>query len=64
IVFLPPYSPHLNPIEESFSSVKAHIWRNWQAAQDSEQPEIYLLEAASTVTSEKARGWIQHSGYI
>ena len=25
--FLPPYSPDLNPIEEAFSAIKAHIRR-------------------------------------
>ncbi|THU94791.1 hypothetical protein K435DRAFT_645625, partial [Dendrothele bispora CBS 962.96] len=63
-IFLPPYSPHLNPIEESFSSFKAYIRRNWKHAQASEYPDIYLLEATSTITADKARGWIQHAGYI
>lgn len=29
LLFLPPYSPDLNPIEEFFSEVKAFIKRNW-----------------------------------
>ena len=28
LVFLPAYSPDLNPIEEAFSAIKAWIWKN------------------------------------
>ena len=37
--------------------------RHWRRIQDSEYPEIALLESAATVTAEKARGWFTHSGY-
>ena len=30
LVYLPPYSPDLNPIEEFFAELKAFIKRNWQ----------------------------------
>lgn len=30
LIYLPPYSPDLNPIEEAFSYVKAHIRRHGQ----------------------------------
>ena len=29
LVYLPPYSPHFNPIEEFFAELKAFIKRNW-----------------------------------
>jgi hypothetical protein len=29
LVFLPPYSPDFNPIEEFFSELKAFVKRNW-----------------------------------
>ncbi|THU81222.1 hypothetical protein K435DRAFT_694040, partial [Dendrothele bispora CBS 962.96] len=64
IVFLPPYSPDLNPIEESFSAVKAWICCHWKEAQRSEYPDVFLIEASATVNAEKAKGWITHSGYI
>ncbi len=79
MLFLPPYSPDLNPIEESFSSgmflsihavtganivlVKAWLRRHWQMACDHAQPEIVLLEACGQVTMEKALGWVRHAGY-
>lgn len=31
LVYLPPYSPDLNPIEEFFAELKAFIGRNWQS---------------------------------
>ena len=29
-MFLPPYSPDLNPIEQAFSVVKTFLRRNWK----------------------------------
>jgi transposase len=79
LVFLPPYSPDFNPIEESFScgmslyvlyvndtdvlAVKHWIRRNWRNMQAAEYPEIALLESSAVVTAEKAKGWFIHSGY-
>ena len=34
LVYLPPYSPDLNPIEEFFAELKAFIKKNWQAFKD------------------------------
>jgi transposase len=30
LIYLPPYSPDLNPIEEFFAELKAFIKRSWQ----------------------------------
>jgi transposase len=30
LIYLPPYSPNLNPIEEFFTKLKAFIKRNWK----------------------------------
>jgi transposase len=35
LMYLPPYSPDLNPIEEFFAELKAFIKKNWQAFEDS-----------------------------
>lgn len=35
LVYLPPYSPDLNPIEEFFAELKSFIRRNWQTYEDS-----------------------------
>jgi transposase len=34
LVYLPPYSPDLNPIEEFFAKLKAFIRRHWQSYED------------------------------
>ena len=63
LYFLPPYSPDLNPIEESFSSLKAWIRRNvdrFRGVGDS----VFLLDEACNVFHNKdARGWYKNSGY-
>lgn len=70
IVFLPAYSPDLNPIEEAFSAIKNWIRTN----RDYVLGEIVggnngnaykmLWDAVFSVTPEKALGWFRHSGYI
>ncbi|KAF8226861.1 hypothetical protein L208DRAFT_1299747, partial [Tricholoma matsutake] len=54
LLFLPAFSPDFNPIEESFSAVKAWIRRNWRRMMDSDIPELDLLEACGCVTIEMA----------
>ena len=63
LLFTPPYSPDCNPIEESFSALKAYIRRHYQRFQDSDTPMADLLDATVTITPEKARAWIKHVGF-
>ncbi|KAF8594904.1 hypothetical protein BDV93DRAFT_458102 [Ceratobasidium sp. AG-I] len=64
--FLPPYSPDLNPIEQAFSAIKAHLRRNGDHAAPNSELEIqlYLLDAVFSVTSQDAEGWFHSCGYI
>jgi len=71
IVYLPPYSPDFNPIEEAFSAIKAWIRRHHDYARREMMGELtcdpyQLLWNAvfNTVTPEKAHGWFTHSGYL
>lgn len=70
LVFLPAYSPDLNPIEEAFSSIKAWIRANRDYVLGELtggahcEPYKMLWDAVFTVTPEKALGWYRHSGYI
>ena len=61
LLYLPPYSPDLNPIEEAFSKIKG-ILRKAEAR----SPEA-LIEAIGraleAITSRDARGFFEHSGY-
>ncbi|EIN03337.1 hypothetical protein PUNSTDRAFT_22868, partial [Punctularia strigosozonata HHB-11173 SS5] len=64
LVFLPPYSPDLNPIEESFSALKAWLRRSYRHLLNSNNPILDIHEAcAHAVTADKAIGWFRHSGY-
>ena len=64
LVYLPAYSPDLNPIELAFSSIKAWLRANRDRI-NTESENIYeaLWEAVYSVTQEDARGWYKHCGY-
>ena len=61
VIFLPPYSPALNPIALCWSKVKARL-----RALKPRTPEALLdalVDAFATVTVHDIRGWFQHCGY-
>jgi transposase len=61
LLFLPPYSPDLNPIEEAFSKLKG-LLRKAQAR--TREALIEAMGAAiSAVTAWEARGFFEHCGY-
>ena len=61
LLYLPPYSPDLNPIEECFSKVKS-LLRKAEA-----RTREVLLEAMggamSSITKRDAQGFFEHCGY-
>jgi transposase len=59
--FLPSYSPDLNPIEEGFSKLKAHLRR--AEARTDETLSAAIWEGLATITPQDARGWYRHAGY-
>jgi transposase len=61
LVFLPSYSPDLNPIEQAFSKIK-NILRKL-AARTHEALLEAMEEALSKVTPDDAAGWFDHCGY-
>ena len=61
LVFLPPYSPDLNPIEEAFSKIK-NILRKL-GARTHEALLQAMGEALSKVTPGDTAGWFDHCGY-
>jgi transposase len=60
VLFLPAYSPDLNPIEEAFSKIKALLKK--AAARTREALVEAMREALCDVTSRDARGWFTHCG--
>jgi transposase len=61
LVYLPPYSPDLNPIEAMWSKVKAAI--RAAAARTFEMLVDAVGDALRTVTSEDCEGYFEHCGY-
>ncbi|KZV78464.1 hypothetical protein EXIGLDRAFT_598494, partial [Exidia glandulosa HHB12029] len=64
LVYLPQYSPDLNPIEEAFSSLKAWLRRHEARLFSREDLPYLILEAALSITPEMAEAWFRHSGYV
>ena len=66
LIYLPPYSPDLNPIEEAFSSIKAWLHANRDDMSGEMQGDAYAIirEAVHSITQDDAYGWYQHSEYI
>jgi transposase len=61
LLFLPSYSPDLNPIEEAFSKIK-NIVRKAQARTREALVEA-ISRALSAITLEDVAGWFTHCGY-
>jgi transposase len=61
VLFLPPYSPDMNPIENCWSKVKAFLRalkpRTFDALLDA------LVEAFASITVQDIQGWFGHCGY-
>ena len=61
VLFLPSYSPDLNPIEEAFSKIKAIVRKAGARTREA------LLEAIAralwAITAVDAAGWFAHCGY-
>lgn len=64
IVFLPPYSPDLNPIEEAFSKIKHFIRRNAALFMSSNGLLYSMHQAMDIITADDAEGYIMHAGYM
>ncbi len=61
VVFLPPYSPDFNPIEQAWSKLKALLRK--QAPRSREALEDALCWALDQITASDALAWILNAGY-
>jgi transposase len=61
LLFVPSYSPDLNPIEQAFSKIK-NVLRKL-AARTREALLGAMEEALSAITPSDAAGWFEHCGY-
>jgi transposase len=66
LVYLPPYSPDLNPMEEFFSELKAFIKRNWRIYEQAPAQDFNnFLEWCVDVVGareQSANGHFRHAG--
>ncbi|TFK57964.1 hypothetical protein BDN72DRAFT_749963, partial [Pluteus cervinus] len=65
LVYLPAYSPDLNPIEEAFSAIKAHLrqYRNYARAGFADIEDLIYEIIYRSVSPDKAWGWFHHCSY-
>ena len=61
LIYLPAYSPDLNPIEEAFSKLKGMLRRAGARTKDALVEA--LGEAISAVSAQDAQGYFEHAGY-
>jgi len=62
LLYLPPYSPDLNPIEQCWSKIKTFL--RAAKARTREAFDAAVTQALATVTVSDARAWFAHSGYV
>jgi transposase len=62
LIYLPPYSPDLSPIEKCWSKIKAFI--RAVGARTYEALEEVIKQAIATVTESDALAWFIHCGYL
>lgn len=61
ILYLPPYSPDFNPIEQAWSKIK-HLLRAAKA-RTLEALEVAIADALQAITNHNAKAWFAHCGY-
>ena len=62
LLFLPPYSPDLNPIEMCWSKLKTYL--RAKAARSYEKLSEAISAAIKEITASDAQNWIRHCGYV
>lgn len=68
LIYLPPYSPDLNPIEEFFAELKAFVRRHWKVHEDDAARDFatfleWCIDAVGR-KEESARGHFRHAGIV
>ncbi|KIK12105.1 hypothetical protein PISMIDRAFT_121448 [Pisolithus microcarpus 441] len=71
LLYLPPYSPDFNPIEEAFSAMKAWIHHNHDYARvelsgdtTSDPYQIIIDAIFASMTKDSIHGWFADCGYL
>jgi transposase len=61
LLYLPPYSPDFNPIEQAWSKIKQQL--RSAKARTLQSLEAALTHALAQVTANNAAAWFAHCGY-
>ena len=61
LLYLPPYSPDFNPIEQAWSKIKQQL--RSAKARTLETLEVAITQALAQITIQNATAWFAHSGY-
>lgn len=64
LIYLPAYSPDLNPIEEAFSFIKAWLRRHEFLYTGTHELPMMVFKAIHAITPEIALGWLADCGYV
>ena len=59
VLYLPPYSPDLNPIEKAWAKIKQYLRST--RARTKEDLDQAITEALSLITADHAQAWFRHS---
>ena len=62
VIYLPPYSPDLNPIEMAWSKMKAILRK--EKARTLDKLEKAILTAINSFTKSDIENWFKHDGYV
>ena len=63
LLFLPPYSPDLTPIELLFSKIKYYLKQHNDIINAIPDPGPVITAAFNDITSEDCLAWAKHCGY-
>lgn len=63
ILYLPPYSPDYNPLEEAFSYIKNYLKQQDELLQQLTDPLAVIQHAFNSIGKDHSNKWITHSGY-
>ncbi|MGB8262054.1 MAG: IS630 family transposase [Terracidiphilus sp.] len=61
LLYLPPYSPDLNPIKKAWSKFKQFL--RSAKARTQQALDLAVPEALKSITAENSRAWFQYCGY-
>ena len=63
VIFLPPYSPDLNPIELTFSYIKRYLQEHQEIIQAANNLSDIIKSAFNSITIDQCINWIASCGY-